>query len=83
MGCHNERVSMLHYWRGKHPHRRQVNEIGARGRVMGTSTVLIQPGETFEPTEAELQGFRDLMEPVGHTLRGETSTTPDDVQALA
>lgn len=64
---------MLHHWTGVKPLKRYVNDYGTRGaekgRVTGTHCVEFKRGgPPFEPTNAELRDFSDLMETVGAGL---------------
>jgi len=76
---------MLYRWMAKKPLQRVHNVFAAttgRGRAKPTGTEVTEvcQGETFEPTEAELTSFRDLMEPVGASLH--VAESPVDETAV-
>jgi hypothetical protein len=64
---------MKYFWRGRKAHMHHQVTMGATGREKGkptrVETVLIQPGDVFEPSPEEIRAFKDLMEPYGETLR--------------
>lgn len=75
---------MQYVWQGRKPHRRTTLQYtqGDKHKARQASGIEIQeilPGESFEPTPAELASFGDLMQPVGAGLRmAPASDTPEE-----
>lgn len=75
---------MLHRWIGQKPLRLNRPVVAKRGRnkdvPVSVETFEIKNGDTFEPSGSVLKSFRDLMEPVGESLRQEDPVVPFEDQ---
>ena len=72
----------MYRWLGRKPLQRAHNVMSTlsrdKGKPVGVEYAEIGQGEVFEATDAEVISFRDLMEPVGASLRVEEPVAAGD-----